>query len=80
MGFWEELFDAFDECCDDDWDYRESGSRNNGLSGRHRYVVNYIAQNGMPCGTEVLAFTNGQARDSVRCRSDVKYITSSYEV
>ena len=79
MGFWEDLFDALDECCDDDWGYRES-NRSNGLGGRHRYVVNYISQNGTPCGVEVLAYTNGQARDSVKCRSDVKYVTSSYEV
>lgn len=79
MGFWEDLFDALDECDDDDWDYREP-NRSNGLGGRHRYVVNYISQNGMPCGVEVLAYTNGQARDSVKCRSDVKYVTSSYEV
>ena len=79
MGFWEELFDALDECDYDDWDYRES-NRSNGFCGRHRYVVNYISQNGTPCGVEVLAYTNGQARDSVRCRSDVKYVTSSYEV
>jgi len=79
MGFWEDLLDALDECCDDDWDYRESG-RNSAYGGMHRYVVNYISQNGTPCGVEVLAYTNGQARDSVKCRSDVKYVTSSYEV
>ena len=79
MGFWEDLFETLDECLDDDWDYRES-NRSDGLGGRHRYIVNYVAQNGMPCGTEVIAFTNGQARDCVKCRSDVKYVTSSYEV
>lgn len=78
MGFWDDLFDALCDDWDDDWDcdrrYRSADG------GRHRYVVNYVSTSGTPCGVEVLAYTNGQARDSVKCRSDVKYVTSSYEV
>ena len=65
MGFGEDLFEALGECLDDNWDYRES-NRSNGLGGRHRYVVNYVSENGTSCGVEILAYTNGQARDSVK--------------
>ena len=79
MGFLEDLLDCLCEYDDDDYDYSES-SHSRSIDGRHRYVVNYVATNGMPCGVEVLAYTNGQARSSVSCRGDVKYVTSSYEV
>ena len=79
MGLLDDFFDALCE----DWDDEDWNTRTRtvpGSSGKHRYVVNYVSTNGTPCGVEVLAYTNGQARDSVSCRSDVKYVTSSYEV
>jgi len=79
MGLFEDFFDElFGDDDDDDWG--ETTIKSNWLGGRHRFIVNYIAQNGMECGTEVIAFTSGQARDCVKCRSDVKYVTSCYEL
>lgn len=85
MGFLAALLCALladDDCDYDDWDndYNPYFSGVPGTGGQHRYVVNYLSQNGVTCGVEVLAHSMGQARDSVKCRSDVKYVTSSYEI
>jgi hypothetical protein len=87
MGLFEDILEGIIDALDvlaedddsDDWDYSEY-RKNSTYGGRHRFVVNYISQNGTPCGVEVLAYTHGQARDSVQCRSDVKYVTSCYEI
>lgn len=80
MGFLDELIDALLDDDGDDWGdnyYQTCRSSNN---GRRRYVVNYLSTNGMICGTEVIAFNETHARSCVSCRSDVKCLTSSYEV
>jgi hypothetical protein len=64
---------------DDDDDY-PTRYKSDGLDGRHRFVVNYVSQTGAPGGVEVIAYTTGHARDLVKCRCDVKYVTSCYEI
>lgn len=71
MGLLEQLFGGLD--------YADNHTVR-GTNGKHRFVVNYVAINGTPSAAEVLAYSSGQALDAVRCRSDVKYTTSVYEL
>ena len=82
MGLLDNFFDIFcgDDGEDEWWLHDNRKHTVPGTNGKRRYIVGYITINGMPCAAEIIANTGTSARECVRCRSDVKYVTYVNEI